>query len=92
MWNPLPPYTNQRDVILFLENLKRIKQVVIRWAHENKKREEGETWEIELRPTYIQASDGGGFLVEEEKVDLVTLEKIRRTLLDDWEAAWRLKS
>jgi hypothetical protein len=92
LWIPIEPDLHNHAVVLFLENLKRIKQATISWAHEKKVKEEQELKHIEQTLLDWQDGNGRGFCSSVEKEDLVRLELRRRELLADKEALWRLKS
>jgi hypothetical protein len=75
-----------------VENLKRVKKMVIPWAHDKRSREEKELKQIEAQLDHTSQSVDGGFSTLEAKVSLKALETHHRKLLDDIEFEWHLKS
>jgi hypothetical protein len=81
MWIPIEPNPHTHAAVLFLENLKRIKQATISWAHEKKVKEEQELKHIEQTLLDWQDGNGRGFCSSVGKRGLVRLELRRRALL-----------
>lgn len=91
-WTSLPYEPHGQVAILFLENLKKIKQDTLAWAHGKKIRDARELVHIEKWIFEKTRRDEDGFSYPKARDDLVHLEKRRRSLLEEKEVAWRLKS
>jgi hypothetical protein len=71
--------------------LKRVKKETMSWAHNKRILDEHELVSTEAALSDIYASEGGGFLSQETKEALITLEKKKRVLLEAKEEVWRKK-
>jgi hypothetical protein len=72
--------------------LKRLKEETICWANQRRIRDNQDLKAIEAELKSIYDSEGGGFLSNDSKDQLVSLEARYRKLLADREEDWRLKS
>ena len=81
-----------RVAVLFMENLKRLKEASIPWAKDKKIREDTELLGIESSLSSKMEEDGLGFFSEGDKEELVMKEKCRRDILVERKEIWRLKS
>jgi hypothetical protein len=80
------------SVVLFVENLKRLKQATKTWAREKQLKDDQHLRDIDLELAELQDGTGWGFYSQEAKDHLYGLEKRRRVILEEREAQWRLKS
>jgi hypothetical protein len=78
--------------IQFHHNLKREKQVSIKWSGEKRKKDERLLVEIEDQLECCYNREGHGFLTNEQKNEIKLLEDKRRKILMDKEKEWRIKS
>jgi hypothetical protein len=92
LWIPFDSSLGEPTSVHFLSNIKKVKQVAITWAHQKRAREEHELKEIEEALDVIYVTIDGGLSSQESKYNLIRLEKTKRKILEDKEAAWRLKS
>eukprot|EP01018_Ginkgo_biloba_P022058 Gb_03022 [translate_table: standard] len=92
LWVPYNENLRESASLQFAANLKKLKQATIGWAHTKKIKEAKELFEVESKLEVLYVSEGVGYLSEESKAEMTTLEQRRRKLLDEKEAAWRLKS
>jgi len=76
----------------FMENIKKLKNIIKSWSLLKKQREEAELLQLEEELSQIYDSDGGGFRSQEEKEALIRKEERRNTLLQEKEETWRLRS
>jgi hypothetical protein len=63
--------------VQFAENLKRVKQVTKEWDREKKIRDDQTLMNIESKIHNMYEADGGGFLTNDLKELLVSLQKDR---------------
>jgi hypothetical protein len=75
-----------------MDNLRKVKQATISWAHEKKLKEDQELLNIEKMLMDWQVDPGRGFSSREAREELVQVELRRRSILAEKEALWRLKS
>jgi len=75
LWAPILEKTQVPTVILFVENLKRLKQATKGWAREKKKKNDRELSDIDSSLTELQDGVGQGFYSQEAKDILYGLEK-----------------
>jgi len=76
----------------FMENIKKLKNLIKSWSSLKRQREEAELIQLEKDLSQIYDSEGGGFRSQEEKEDLMRKEERRNILLKEKEETWRLKS
>lgn len=72
--------------------MKRLKEETICWANQRRIRDNQDLKAIEVELKSIYDSEGEGFLSNDSKDQLVSLEARYRKLLVDREEDWRLKS
>jgi hypothetical protein len=92
LWVNIPEDSQFPAAVLFVENLKRLKQATKGWAREKKLKEDKEVIDIDSKLAELHDGEGQGFLNQETKEQLFGLEKRRRAILAEREAQWRLKS
>jgi hypothetical protein len=71
-----------------MENLRKVKQATISWAHEKKLKEDKELRCLEKLLLEGQVNPDRSFLSRETREELVQLELRRRTILAENEALW----
>jgi len=92
LWRPFDENQVISAAFQFAENIKRLKGAVKEWAKDKRLREDAELKNVEAELDQIYDGNGGGFLTQDSKDNLVRLEGRRNTLLLEKEEAWRLKS
>jgi hypothetical protein len=75
-----------------MDNLKRIKKLVIPWEKTKREEEEQDLKNIEVQLDLFYQNIDSTFSSNTSRDELKTLEAKRRKLLADKEATWRLKS
>jgi hypothetical protein len=85
LWVPIGPLQKSYAAILFMENLKKVKQSTILWAHEKRQKDDQELLSLEKNILEWQAKPNIGFSSREE---LAQVELRRRHILADKEALW----
>jgi hypothetical protein len=73
--------------IWFEVNLKKVKHVAIVWSHVKKEMDENNLIEVEAKLDSLNNNEGGGFLNENTKAELNSLEHIRKKLLENKEVS-----
>jgi len=76
----------------FHQNLKRIKQTTLTWAHEKRIKEDQTLCDCERAIEHLLNNPGLGYLDNQSKEELLSLEKKRNEILCDREATCRMKS
>jgi hypothetical protein len=71
IWTPFNPDEQRHAVVHFVENMKKIKQAMLTWAHAKKVREELELKYCERKLQVMQSGDGRGFISWETKEELI---------------------
>jgi hypothetical protein len=88
LWTPFGPEHNTHATIHLMENLRKVKQATISWAHEKKLKEDQELRNIEKMMLDWQVDPDRGFHSRETREELVQVELRRRTILAEKEALW----
>ena len=81
-----------RAAVHFTQNRLRIKKLLKDWATKKKARDEQEINQIEVDLKELQNKDGGGFLTQDDKEKLYSLEASRSKFLKERQEVLRLKS
>jgi hypothetical protein len=80
-WIPYDVSYSDSTAQQFMKNLKRAKQASIDWSNSKKARDERLLREVEDKLEILHFSEGFGFLTEETKAEVNSLEAKKRTLL-----------
>ena len=91
-WIPSQVEEGTRAAIYFSPNFTRIKKLLKEWAHNKKIQDDQAISQIETELEELQNADEGGFLNQEDKERLFTLEANRNKILKEREEVLRLKS
>ena len=92
MWTPRPQNSLEHAGIHFYQNMKRIKEATISWAHTKRVNDDKSLRDCELAINSLLHSPGMGYLDDQAKDELLSLEKKRNVILCEREELWRLKS
>jgi len=92
MWNPHPQNSLEHAGVHFYQNLKRLKEATISWAHAKQVNDDLILKNCELAIEKLLHYSGMRFLDEQSKDELITLEKKRNIIFCEREELWRLKS
>jgi len=80
-WVPFDGTMRESAAIQFAAILKKVKQAAITWAHMKKERDKKNLIEVEAKFDLLYNSERGGYLNEESKAEVQSLEQLRRKLL-----------
>ena len=92
MWNHRPQNSLEHAGVHFYQNMKRIKEATISWAHAKRVNDDLILRNCDLAIDRLLHCSGMGFLDEQSKDELITLEKKRNIIFCEREELWRLKS
>ena len=92
MWNHRSQTSLEHAGLHFYQNLKCIKEATIAWAHAKRVTDDKILRDCELAIDKLLHCPGMGFLNDQSKDDLLSLEKQRNVILCEREEMWRLKS
>ena len=92
MWTPRPQKYLEHAGVHFYQNLKRIKEATISWAHAKRVNDDLTLRVCELDIDSLLHSKGMGFLDDQSKDELLSLEKKQNVIPCEQEELWRLKS
>jgi hypothetical protein len=79
---------SELETIKFESNMKSVKRDSSKWANEKKLKKEKE---LEEKLEGILFQDHISFSLDEQKDQILEMERRKRTLLDIKEASWRMK-
>ena len=88
---PYQAENGTRVVFHFTQNLLRIKKLLKDWAAKKKAQEDQEITQIEEGFKLLQNKYGGGFLTQEDREKLYSLEASRNKILKERQEVLRLK-
>ena len=91
-WFPYQAENGTRVVLHFTQNLLRIKKLLKDWAIKKKVQDEQTINQIEEDLQKLQNKDGGGFLTQEDREKLYSLEASINKILKERQEVLRLKS
>ena len=74
IWIPIPSGTRDFTGVLFMENLSKVKQATISWAHAKRLRDEQEIRHCEIFLDHILNRPGLGFLDQTTKDEVYLCE------------------
>ena len=82
-WLPYQAGNGTRTAIHFSQNLLRIKKLLKDWATKKKNQDEQTINQIEEDLKELQKKDGGGFLTQDDREKLYSLEASRGKILKE---------
>ena len=91
-WLPYQAGNGVRDAIHFSKNLLRIKKLLKEWVAYKKNQDDQAIIQIEEDLKELQNKGGGGFLTQEDREKLYSLEASRTKILMERQEILRLKS
>ena len=91
-WIPYQDDNGTRDAIHFTQNLIRIKKLLKEWAINKKLQDDQHIIQIEQDLKELQNKEGGGFLTQDDREKLYSLEASRTKLLMERHEVLRLKN
>ena len=91
-WTPYQEGNGTRAAIHFSQNLLRIKKILKEWAVNKKNQDDQAIIQIEEDLKELQNKEGGGFLTQDDKEKLYSLEASRSKFLKERQEVLRLKS
>ena len=83
-WLPYQAGNGTRATVHFTQNLLRIKKLLKEWAANKKNQDDQAIIQIEEDLKELQNKEGGGFLTQEDREKLYSLEASRTKILKEW--------